>query len=70
VSDLPYPSWIILLAAGALIFATLRGVATGSALLFYRTYKRADNPVLYWFAITLSGVLGIGCLIIAVSALI
>ena len=70
MSDLPYSPWIILLAAGVLIFATLRGVATGSAMLFYRTYRRAENPSLYWLAMTLSGGLGIGCLIIAISALV
>lgn len=53
-------NWIVLFAAGALLFNAANGVATGSAIMFYRTVRRSEDPGLYWFAVVLSVVLGLG----------
>ena len=51
--------WIVLLAVAALLFNALRGLATGSAILFYRTVNRSEDGFLYWSAVWGSAVLGI-----------
>lgn len=60
VTSLLYRDWILLVAAGALLFNAASGVIKGSAIVFFRTVKRADDPKFYWFAVFLSAALGIG----------
>ena len=70
MSDWSHSPWVILVLAIILILFVLRGAVTGSAGLFFRTYQRSEVPGLYWFAMIVSGILGIGGLIIAIRAMI
>ena len=56
-------NWILLLAAAALLFNAIMGVASGRAILFYRTVNRSEDGFLYWLAVLASGALGIGALL-------
>ena len=57
-------NWIILAGGGVLLFNVINGMATGSAILFYRYAKRSEDPLLYWISIALSAVLGVAALLI------
>lgn len=50
---------VILLVTLVLLINTAIGAKTGSATLIYLSYKRSEDPGLYWFAMLLSGVFGI-----------
>jgi len=55
--------WICLFGGPYLIFESIRGLKTGSATLFYRTVTRSEEGYLYWFALTLCALAGIGGLL-------
>ncbi len=58
--------WIVLLAAAALLFNAIRGLATGSAILFYRTVTRSEDGFLYWSAVLGSAILGVAAALVIV----
>ena len=57
-------NWIVLLAAVALLIEALRGLVTGSTILFYRTVTRSEDGFLYWTAIWSGVVVGIAALLV------
>ena len=56
-------NWIVLLAAVALLFNTVRGLTTGSAILFFRTVRRSEDGYLYWLAVWGSAVVSIAAVL-------
>lgn len=63
LSNLSSHSWTVLLAAGVLIYNVVNGAVTGRALLLFTSAKRSEEPALYWLAMLVSGVLGVGGLL-------
>jgi hypothetical protein len=61
---------ILLVAGGAfLLFLAVKDAFTGKTRLphqFDRTVTRSENPVLYWFSVLLSAILGIGMVLAVV----
>lgn len=56
--------WILLLGAAVLLFDAVKGLATGSAILFYRTVKRSEDGYLFWWAVVMSVILGTASLVL------
>lgn len=56
-------NWILLLVGAYLLIEGLRGLATGSTLLFYRTVKRSEDGYLYWFAVGTGVIVGGACVV-------
>ena len=42
---------VVLLAAAALLYNTLRGLTAGSAILVFRVVTRSEDGYLYWVAV-------------------
>lgn len=55
-------NWFLLLLGIFLLGVTIRGIATGSAILSVSTLTRSNNRYQYWFAISVSLILGIASL--------
>lgn len=54
---------LALLVLVALVAVVLTGLSTGKATLVYRTYKKSEDPELYWAGIILPSlcIVGIIC---------
>jgi hypothetical protein len=61
---------ILLVAGGVfLLFLAARDTFTGKTRLlhqFDRTVTRSENPILFWFSVLMSAILGIGILLVEV----
>lgn len=55
-------NFVVLALLVALVVIVINGVRTGSATLAYRTYKKSEDPELYWTGIVVP-ILGIAGLI-------
>ena len=62
-------NWFLLLLGIFLLAETIRGIGTGNAILSVRTVTRSKNEYLYWFAISVGLILGIGSLVLFVITL-
>jgi hypothetical protein len=56
--------WIFLLAGLFLLIEAVRGLITGSTILFYRTVTRSGDGCLYWVSIGAGAVLGVAGLLV------
>lgn len=52
--------WFYLLVGVFLVYGAFRDMATGNSLLFRTTVNRSENALLYWSAVFLSALLGVG----------
>jgi len=59
LTSLKEKDWIALAASVSLLYNAVSGFRTGSAILFYGTVRRAEDPTLFWTAVTMSAVGGI-----------
>ena len=55
-------NWVLLLMGVFLVLASIRGLSTGTVTLFVRDVTRAKDGYLYWFAISMGLVCGVGSL--------
>lgn len=62
-------SWWLLVVSVYVLFESLRGLATGSTILFFRTVTRREDGYLYWWAVRMGLIAGAVCLIISVMRL-
>jgi hypothetical protein len=58
--------WVVLLAAAVLLFNVVEGFTKGSAHVVYRTVKRSEDAALYWVAMVISFVLGVGGILVTI----
>lgn len=59
VTSLKKADWIQLGASVALLYNAVSGIITGSAILFRGPVRRAEDPTLFWIAVTMSAAGGI-----------
>lgn len=52
--------WVLVLLTITFTAITARGLATGTATLTYRAYKRAEDPALFWVAIVVNALVAVG----------
>lgn len=48
-------AWVALLFVGGFVFFAIKGVMTGSTIVWYRRIERSENPYLFWFSIVSCG---------------
>jgi hypothetical protein len=60
------PTWALLLMVAFLFYNALNGMATGKAILFSRTVRRSEDGYLYWWAVVVSGMLGIAGIVLVI----
>jgi len=51
-------------ASAALLFNAASGLITGRAILFNGTVRRAEDPALFWTAVTMSAGMGIALVLL------
>ncbi|RAO75907.1 hypothetical protein CA260_17935 [Dyella jiangningensis] len=61
--------WVQLLCFIVFTSITAKGLRTGSATLVYQTYKRSEDPELYWAGIVLSALAAASMLLLLVHGL-
>lgn len=61
--------WVQLLCFILFTSITLKGLRTGNATLLYQTYKRSEDPELYWAGLAISALLAGSALLLLVHGL-
>ncbi|RDS86349.1 hypothetical protein DWU99_03580 [Dyella psychrodurans] len=58
-SDWLNHGWVLAIAFFFLAYCVVKGLRTGESSITYQTYKKSEDPGLYWIGIVINGVVAL-----------